>query len=46
MNMLFLRKLGVPPAIAPTQGALDGLAGFVVEAGLLVVALVASDLTV
>lgn len=45
MNTLFLRKFGVPPTIALTQGALDGLAGFAVEAGVLGVALIASDLT-
>jgi len=45
MNTLFLRKFGVSPTIALTQGALDGLAGFVVEAGVLLVALVASDLS-
>ncbi|GMQ94143.1 MAG: lysylphosphatidylglycerol synthase transmembrane domain-containing protein [Acidimicrobiia bacterium] len=45
MNTLFLRKFGVSPTIALTQGALDGLAGFVVEAGVLLVAFVASDLS-
>lgn len=45
MNTLFLRKFGVSPTIALTQGALDGLAGFVVEAGVLLIAFVASDLS-
>ena len=44
MNTLFLRKFGVSPTIALTQGALDGLAGFAVEAGVLFIALIASDL--
>lgn len=46
MNTLFLRKYGVTPAVALTQGVLDGLAGFVVEAGILIVAFVASDLSI
>ncbi|MCJ7779581.1 MAG: flippase-like domain-containing protein, partial [Acidimicrobiia bacterium] len=45
MNTLFLRKYGVSPTLALTQGALDGLSGFVTEAGILLVALIASDLT-
>jgi len=45
MNTLFLRKFGVSPAVALTQGALDGLAGFVVEASVLLVAFIASDLS-
>jgi uncharacterized membrane protein YbhN (UPF0104 family)/tRNA A-37 threonylcarbamoyl transferase component Bud32 len=45
MNTLFLRKHGVSPTLALNQGALDGLAGFVTEAGILLVALIASDLT-
>jgi uncharacterized membrane protein YbhN (UPF0104 family)/tRNA A-37 threonylcarbamoyl transferase component Bud32 len=45
MNTLFLRKFGVSPTIALTQGALDGLAGFAVEALILVVALIAADLS-
>jgi uncharacterized membrane protein YbhN (UPF0104 family) len=45
MNTLFLRKFGVPPTIAVTQGALDGLAGFAVEVAILVVAVIASDLS-
>ncbi|MCL1692801.1 MAG: flippase-like domain-containing protein [Actinomycetia bacterium] len=45
MNALFLRKYGVSATLAVTQGALDGLAGFVTEAGILVVALIATDLS-
>ncbi len=45
MNTLFLRKYGVSPTLALTQGALDGLSGFAVEAGILLVALIASDLS-
>lgn len=45
MNTLFLRKFGVSPTIALTQGALDGLAGFAVEAGVLLIALLVSDLS-
>jgi len=45
MNTLFLRKYGVPPTIAVTQGAIDGLSGFVVEAGILLIAFIASDLS-
>ncbi len=45
MNALFLRKYGVSPTLAVTQGALDGIAGFVTEAGILIVALIATDLS-
>jgi uncharacterized membrane protein YbhN (UPF0104 family)/tRNA A-37 threonylcarbamoyl transferase component Bud32 len=45
MNTLFLRKFGVPPTIALTQGAIDGVSGFIVEFGILVVAFIASDLS-
>jgi uncharacterized membrane protein YbhN (UPF0104 family) len=45
MNTLFLRKYGVPPTTAVTQGAIDGLAGFVVEAGVLLVAFIAADVS-
>jgi len=45
MNALFLRKFGVPPTIAVTQGAIDGIAGFAVEALILIVALVTADLS-
>jgi uncharacterized protein (TIRG00374 family) len=43
MNSAFLVKFGVNPAIAVVQGAIDGVSGFAVEAGILVVALVVSD---
>jgi uncharacterized membrane protein YbhN (UPF0104 family) len=45
MNTLFLRKFGVPPTIALTQGALDGIAGFAVEVGVLLLAVVATDIS-
>jgi uncharacterized membrane protein YbhN (UPF0104 family)/tRNA A-37 threonylcarbamoyl transferase component Bud32 len=45
MNTLFLRKFGVSPTIAVTQGALDGLAGFAVEVLILLVALIVSDVS-
>lgn len=44
MNTLFLRKYGVTPSIALTQGVLDGIAGFVVEAGILLVAFLSADI--
>ncbi|MCL1593389.1 MAG: flippase-like domain-containing protein [Actinomycetia bacterium] len=45
MNTLFLRKYGITPAIALTQGILDGIAGFVVEAGILILAFLVADTT-
>ena len=45
LNTLFLRKYGVPPTIAVTQGAIDGFSGFVVEAMILLIAFIASDVT-
>lgn len=45
MNTLFLRKFGISPTIALTQGALDSIAGFAVEAMVLLVALIVSDFT-
>jgi len=45
MNALFLRKYGASPTLAVTQGALDGLAGFFTEAGILLVALIATQLS-
>lgn len=45
MNALFLRKYGVSPTIAVTQGAIDGIAGFFVEALIIVVALITVDLS-
>ncbi|MFV2001268.1 MAG: hypothetical protein ACC654_12970, partial [Acidimicrobiia bacterium] len=46
MNTLFLRKYGVTPAVALTQGVLDGLARFVVEAGILVAAFIPADVSI
>ncbi|GMQ84545.1 MAG: hypothetical protein BMS9Abin07_0109 [Acidimicrobiia bacterium] len=46
MNTLFLRKYGVPPTIAVTQGAIDGLSGFVVEAIILLIAFIAIDVPI
>lgn len=43
MNALFLRNFGVTSTVAVTQGAIDGIAGFVIEAGLLIVAFAVSD---
>jgi uncharacterized membrane protein YbhN (UPF0104 family) len=45
MNTLFLRKYGVSPTIAVTQGAIDGLSGFVVEGLILLIAFIAADLS-
>lgn len=45
-NTAFLRKFGVSPAKAVTQGALDSLSGFLVEATILVLVLVFGDLTI
>ena len=35
MNAAFLYKYGVPPAVAVTQGGVDGFSGFIVQAVLL-----------
>jgi uncharacterized membrane protein YbhN (UPF0104 family)/tRNA A-37 threonylcarbamoyl transferase component Bud32 len=43
MNAAFLVKYGVSTTAAVAQGAIDGVSGFVVEAGILVIALVISD---
>ena len=43
MNAAFLTRLDVPATTAVVQGALDGGAGFVVEAALLVFGLVVTD---
>ena len=45
MNTLFLRKYGVSPTVALTQGAIDGVSGFVVEAMILVIAFIASPIS-
>lgn len=44
MNTLFLRKYGVPPTAAVTQGAVDSLSGFLVEAVILLIAFIAADI--
>ena len=46
MNTLFLRKYGVPPTTAVTQGAIDGVAGFIVEAAVLLFAFIAADIEI
>jgi uncharacterized membrane protein YbhN (UPF0104 family) len=38
MNAAFLYKYGVSPAVAVTQGAIDGLSGFIAQVVILVVA--------
>ncbi len=45
MNAAFLHKYGLSVTIATTQGAVDGLAGFTVESGILVLALIFGDLS-
>jgi uncharacterized protein (TIRG00374 family) len=44
MNSAFLRKFGVSPTIAVTQGAIDGVSGFIVEVSILILAIFAGDL--
>jgi uncharacterized membrane protein YbhN (UPF0104 family) len=44
MNAAFLVKFGVSRTVAVVQGAVDGISGFVVEAGILVLALVFTDI--
>ncbi len=46
MNAAFLRNYGVSMTIAMTQGAVDGIAGFVVEIAILLLALFASDVQI
>jgi uncharacterized membrane protein YbhN (UPF0104 family) len=43
MNTAFLVKFGVSRTVAVVQGAVDGISGFAVEAGILLLALVFSD---
>lgn len=43
MNAAFLRKYGVSPTIATTQGAVDGIGGFAVEAGILLLAMMSDN---
>ena len=38
MNAAFLFKYGVTPAVAVTQGAIDGLSGFIVQVIVVLVA--------
>jgi uncharacterized membrane protein YbhN (UPF0104 family) len=45
MMSAFLIKHGVSPTMSVTQGAIDGLAGFVVEASVLLLALAFSDMS-
>ena len=44
MNSAFLFKHGVSRATAVVQGAVDGLSGFIVEVGILIVAVIGSGL--
>ena len=39
MNAALLYRCGVPPAVAVTQGGIDGISGFIVQAAMLVMAL-------
>ncbi len=43
MNTAFLVKFGVRPAVAVVQGAIDSVSGFMVEASILLIALLLSD---
>ena len=43
MNAVFLRRYGASPTEAVTQGAIDGVAGFLVEVAILVIALLSID---
>lgn len=43
MNTAYLRKYGVPTTVAVSQGAIDGISGFVVEAFILLVFFISSD---
>jgi uncharacterized protein (TIRG00374 family) len=44
MNSAFLRRFGVSPTIAVTQGAIDGVSGVIVEVSILILAIFAGDL--
>ncbi|MGI9648076.1 MAG: lysylphosphatidylglycerol synthase domain-containing protein [Acidimicrobiia bacterium] len=44
MNSAFLVKFGVSRTVAVIQGAVDGISGFVVEAGILALALVFTEI--
>jgi uncharacterized protein (TIRG00374 family) len=43
MNATFIHKFGVPVAAALAQGAIDGFAGFVVQAALILIILLTGD---
>ncbi len=43
MNAAFLTRFGVSKTVAVVQGAIDGVSGFVVEAGILLLALILSE---
>ena len=43
MNTAFLRKYGVPTTIAVSQGAIDGISGFFVEAIILIIFFLTSE---
>ena len=43
MNTAFLRKYGVPTTIAVSQGAIDGVSGFFVEAVILLIFFLTTD---
>ena len=45
MNAAFLHKYGISATESVTQGAIDGLSGFLVEAMILLVAFIASDVS-
>jgi glycosyltransferase 2 family protein len=44
MNAAFLHKFGVPVAMSTTQGAIDSFSGFLVEAAILIVGILSTDL--
>jgi uncharacterized protein (TIRG00374 family) len=44
MNSAFLHKFGVNTTLAVTQGAIDGVSGFLVEIAILILAIFAGDL--
>jgi len=44
MNSAFLHKFGVNTTLAVTQGAIDGVGGFLVEIAILILAIFAGDL--
>jgi uncharacterized protein (TIRG00374 family) len=46
MNATFLHKFGIPAAAATAQGAIDSFSGFLVEAAILLLAFLSSDIIV